>query len=331
MSESPSLRESLNIYTAIAANRRKTVVLMFFFVLLIAVVVEAVGIILGLPLQAASIVAGSAGVVGLLLAFWAYRSGDSVVLGISEAKLAKREDQLELFRTVENLCIGSGLPMPKIYVINDSSPNAFATGRDPQHASIAVTTGLLSKMDKLELEGVIAHELSHVRNFDTRLMMITAILVGLIAILVDVALRLTWFGAGTRGRYRGRGQDAGGMILLIVAIVAAILAPIVAKLIQLAISREREYLADASGALLTRYPMGLANALEKIEADPDPLEVATKGTAHLYISNPLKGHKSAMNSLFSTHPPTRERISRLRAMAGMASNQLEARDRATAA
>jgi heat shock protein HtpX len=260
--------------------------------------------------------AGLAALVSLAVAWWAYRSGDSIVLRLSEARPATRESHTALYRTVENLCIGAGLPMPKVYVIDDGAPNAFATGRDPQHASIAVTTGLLQKMKPLELEGVIAHELSHIRNLDIRLMMMTAVLVGLIAVLVDVALRSTWFGAGSRRRYKGKGEDAGGMVLLIASIIIMVLAPIIAKLIQLAVSRQREYLADASGALLTRYPVGLADALEKISGDPDPLDVATKGTEHLYIVNPLKAHASSMNDLFSTHPPLEDRVARLRAMAG---------------
>ncbi|MBI4219656.1 MAG: M48 family metallopeptidase [Chloroflexi bacterium] len=305
------------MYAAISANRRRTFVLVLLFVLLAGLAVEAFGIVIGLPLYPASVVAGVASVLAVFAALWAYRTGDSLVLGVSGARPANREGHIELFRAVENLCIGAGVPMPRLYVIDDSAPNAFATGRDPSHASIAVTTGLLDKMERLELEGVLAHELSHIRNFDTRLMMMTAVMIGLIAIMVDVALRMTWFGAGTRRRYKGKGEDAGGAVLLVVAVVLLIAAPILAKLIQMALSREREYLADASGALLTRYPEGLARALGKIAADKEPLEVATKGTAHLYIANPLKGQESALNDLFSTHPAVESRIARLRAMAGM--------------
>ena len=319
MSRSSSPSSSLNIYTAVSANRRKTALLVVGFVLFIGAVVELVGLAMGLPLAPASIVAGVAVAVALALSFLLYRSADSMVLSISEAKPADRQKHLDLYRAVENLCIGAGLPMPKIYVINDGSPNAFATGRDPQHASIAVTAGLLQKLDKLELEGVVAHELSHVGNYDTRLMMMTAVLVGFIAILVDVMLRFTWYGAGARTRYKGKGEGAGGAILLIAAIVAIVLAPVVARLIQMAISRQREYMADASSALLTRYPEGLASALEKIASDKDPLDVSTKGTAHLFIAEPFKGQKSSLNSLFNTHPPIRERVARLRAMAGQVS------------
>jgi heat shock protein HtpX len=315
---SPSPDNALNIYAAVSANRRRTALLVVAFIAVVVVAVKAVGILIGLPLFPASGIAAIAGALSILAAYWAYRSGDGLLLGVSAARPASREEHLAFFRTIENLCIGAGLPVPKLYVIDDSAPNAFATGRDPAHASLAVTTGLLDKMERLELEGVLAHELAHIRNFDTRLMMMTAILVGLVAVLVDVALRMTWFGAGTRRRYRGKGEDAGGAVLLVLAIVALVAAPVLARLIQLAISREREFLADASAALLTRYPEGLARALEKISADTEPLEVATKGTEHLYISSPLKGQESALNDLFSTHPPVEDRIARLRAMAGVA-------------
>jgi heat shock protein HtpX len=215
---------------------------------------------------------------------------------------------------VENLCIGAGLPMPDVYVIEDGSPNAFATGRDPKHASIAVTRGLLQKLDKLELEGVIAHELSHIGNYDTRVMTIVVVLVGLVALMADLALRLTYFGAGRRSSNRDRGGGYAVLIIYGIALVGIILAPIAAQLIRFAISRQREYLADSSAALLTRYPEGLARALEKISADPDPLEVANKATAHLYINNPLHEHGSFLNNLFSTHPPIADRVARLRAM-----------------
>jgi heat shock protein HtpX len=204
--------------------------------------------------------------------------------------------------------------MPNVYIIDDGSPNAFATGRDPEHASITVTSGLLRKLDKLELEGVIAHEMSHVGNYDIRVMTIVVVLVGLIALLADVFLRWTWFGAGRRTSNRGKGGGGAAAILLLVALALAILAPIAAQIIQMAISRQREYLADASGALLTRNPDALARALEKIAGDPDPLEVANKATAHLYINNPLREHQSFLNNLFSTHPPIEERIKLLRAM-----------------
>jgi heat shock protein HtpX len=317
MSRSPSPVETLNPYAAIASNRRKTAGLVISFILVIGVAVWAVGIIIGLPPDAAGVMAGVATLISLFVAFIAYRSGDSIVLGIAEARPASREAYPQLFRTVENLCIGAGMPVPRVYVIMDGAMNAFATGRDPAHATIAVTTGLLEKMEPLELEGVIAHELSHVRNLDIRLMMMTAVLVGLIAIVADIALRSTWYGAGSRGRYKGKGEGGGAVVLLVVAVIALVLAPIIGKLIQMSLSRQREYLADASGALLTRYPEGLASALEKISHDTDPLDEATKGTAHMYIVNPLAAHSSGLNNMFSSHPSIEDRIERLRNMMGV--------------
>lgn len=319
MSQSNSPASSLNIYTAIEGNKRRTVVLIGVLVLIPAVLAELFGLALGLPLLPATVVAGLAAGVALIVAFIGYRSGDSLVLGVAEAQPADPEKYRTLYQTVENLCIGAGIPMPKVYVIPEAAPNAFATGRDPQHASIAVTAGLLEKMDKTELEGVVAHELSHIGNYDTRLMMVTAVLAGVIAIMADVALRSTWYGAGARQRYKGKGEDASGAILLILAVIAMIVAPIVAALIQMALSRQREYMADASGALLTRYPEGLASALDKISKDKVPLDSSTKGTAHLYIAEPFKGQASSMNNLFDTHPPIQDRIRRLRAMEGRVS------------
>jgi heat shock protein HtpX len=315
MSRSSSPTSSLNIYAAIEENRRKTALFIGAFVLLIGVISFAVGIVLGLPVAPSGIVALVFTGIALALALWIYRASDNIVLSISEAREAKRQEHLDLYRTVENIAIAAGIPAPKVYVINDTAPNAFATGRDPSHATVAVTTGLLQKLNKLELEGVVAHEISHIRNYDTRLMVMTAVFVGFIAVMTDVMLRYTWYGAGHRTRYKGKGEGSAGVILLVLAIIALVLAPIAAKLIQLAISRQREYLADASGALLTRYPAGLASALEKITKDKEPLEVATKGTAHLYIANPMKAQESAMNNLFATHPPIQERIARLQAMA----------------
>ena len=299
------------LYDRIDRNRRNTFLLLFAFVALLAGASIAMGIVLGLPYPFAPLLI----IPFLIIAIVSYYSSSSVALAISQAHEVTKEEEPELYRTVENLCIGAGLPMPKVYVIEDGSPNAFATGRDPDHAAIAVTRGLLQKLDKLELEGVIAHELSHIGNYDTRVMTIVVILVGLAALMADFALRLTLFGAGRRSSNRERGGGAAVVIIYAVALVAVILTPIAAQLIRFAISRQREFLADASGALLTRYPEGLARALEKISADPDPLEVANKATAHLYINNPLHEHKSFLNNLFSTHPPVEERIRLLRAMA----------------
>jgi len=298
----------MSIYSEISANRRHTWLLMALFIIMVAAVVEAAAWILGGGYEAGII----ALIASTLFAVFSYYASSSVVLNISHATEVKHDENPDLYHIVENLCIGAGLPVPKVYIIDDTAPNAFATGRDPRHASVVVTKGLLQKLDKLELEGVIAHELSHIRNYDIRIMTITVVLIGLVALVADITLRLTWFGAGRR---RGGGdRGLGAAIMLIIALIALILAPIAAQLIRLAVSRRREYLADASGALLTRYPEGLARALEKISNDKEPLEAANKATAHLYIVNPLKGHDSFMNNLFSTHPPVQERIRRLRAM-----------------
>jgi heat shock protein HtpX len=298
------------IYDRIGQNRRNTFLLLFLFVALLAGASIAIGIILGLPYPLAPLLI----IPFLIIALISYYGSSQVALAISQAHEVTKEDEPQLYRTVENLCIGAGLPMPKIYVIEDGSPNAFATGRDPNHAAIAVTRGLLQKLDKLELEGVIAHELSHIGNYDIRLMTIVVVLAGLAALMADLALRLTLFGAGRRSSNRGRSGGAAVLIIYAIALVAIILTPIAAQLIRFAISRQEEFLADASAALLTRYPDGLARALEKISADPDPLEVANKATAHLYINDPLREHTSFLNNLFSTHPPVEERIRLLRAM-----------------
>ena len=302
--------ERVLVYDRIDANRRSTFLLLFAFVLLLAGLSMALGIILGLPYPLAPLLV----IPFLIVAVISYYSSSRVALAISQAREVTKEDEPELFRTVENLCIGAGLPVPKVYVIEDGSPNAFATGRDPDHAAVAVTRGLLQKLDKLELEAVIAHELSHIGNYDIRVMTIVVVLAGLAALIADFALRLTFWGAGRRSSNRGRSGGAGVAIVYAVALVAIILTPIAAQLIRFAVSRQREYLADASGALLCRNPDALARALEKISADPDPLEVANKATAHLYINNPLREHKSFLNNLFATHPPIEERVQLLRAM-----------------
>jgi heat shock protein HtpX len=252
--------------------------------------------------------------VGLAIyALFSYYASSRVALGVSGAREVTKEEEPVLVRIVENLSIGSGLPMPKVYVIEDSAPNAFATGRDPKHASVAATRGLLDKLDKAELEGVMAHEMSHIGNYDIRVMTITVVLVGLVALLADFFLRWAWFGAGRRSGNRDKG-GGGAALIAVVAILFAVLAPLIAKFIQLAISRKREYLADASGALLCRNPDALARALEKISSDHEPLEAANKATAHMYFENPLKEHASGLNNLFNTHPPVEERIRLLRAM-----------------
>jgi len=238
-----------------------------------------------------------------LISFYA---GDKIALSSAGAKQIQRDDNPYLWRIVENLSITAGTPMPKVYIIQDEAMNAFATGRDPNHSSIAVTTGLLNNLENEELEGVIAHEMSHIKNYDIRLMMVVIICVGIITLLADWMLRSHIFGS------RSRSDNNKGNILILVGIVLAILSPLFAKLIQLAVSRKREFLADASGSLLTRYPEGLARALEKISAQNMPLKRANKATAHLYISNPFKGKN--LSKLFSTHPPAEERIKVLRSM-----------------
>jgi len=244
--------------------------------------------------------------------FVSYYWGDKMVLAMSGAKPANRKEHFDFFTVAENLALAAGIPKPALYVIDDTAMNAFATGRDPSHAVVCATTGILSKLERRELEGVIAHELSHIKNFDTRLMAVVAVLVGTVAFLADMFLRSLWWG-GSRDRDENRGA---GQIMLVVGIALAIITPIVATLIQLAVSRRREFLADASAADLTRYPEGLARALEKLTGDKEVLEAATNATAHLYITNPFKGkHYAAwFSGLFNTHPPIKERIKILRAI-----------------
>lgn len=294
------------------SNIFKTWLIMFFFSFFTVVIVYIIaqgfgyGEIGGLGIVGFALIL--AGVMNFISYFWS----DKIVLGVSKAKPIEKKDNPQLYRTVENLCIAAGLPLPKIYLIEDSAPNAFATGRDPKHAAIAFTTGILSKLNKQELEGVTAHELSHVGNKDTLLMAVVSVLVGTIAMVADFYMRSLWYG------HRDNSDSKSGTVFAVLAIVVAILAPIIAMLIQLAVSRRREFLADASGVILTRYPQGLANALLKISADKEPLEVANRGTAHLYIINPLKGKSVTgfMVNLFNTHPPIEARIKALREMEG---------------
>jgi len=303
----------MTAYTQISANRFKTWVIMLAFAFFITFVVYIFTNALGFRGPSALGFSGIALIIAGLMNFFTYYNSDKIVMTISGAKQIQKKDNQTLFRTVENLCIASGLPMPKVYIIDDTAPNAFATGRDPKHASIAFTKGILEKLSKLELEGVTAHELSHVGNYDTRLMSIVSILVGSVALLADWFIRITWWGGGG-DRDENNSSNA---IFMIIALVLAILAPIIAILIQLAISRKREFLADASGALLTRNPDDLADALIKISKDREPLEVANKATAHLYIVNPFKeGHKlvGTFAGLFNTHPPIEERVKALRSM-----------------
>jgi len=298
----------LNIYDAVAANRWRTVALITVFTGLLIALGYVVGEVFT-PGGGVAMVPAALGLSGVS-ATASYFAGDKLVLAQSQARELAPGEEPQLRNVVETLSIGLGIPPPRIYLIDDTAPNAFATGRDPKHASIAVTRGLIDKLDRTELEGVIAHELSHVGNHDIRVMLLVTVLVGTIALLSDWMFRSFAWGGGRRGRDRG----GSGGIILIIAIVLAILTPIIATLIQLAVSRQREYLADASGALLTRYPPGLASALRKIAADKEALEVANKATASLYFANPLKDAPRAMDGLFDTHPPIAERIRRLEAM-----------------
>ncbi len=294
------------IYSQISSNKTKTWLIIILFVLFIPTVVYIYGQATGYGLT----IVGIALVLSGLTSLGSYYYSDKLILTMSSAKKASKSEYPQFYRVVENLCIATGMPMPNFYVINDLSPNAFATGRDPKHAVICATTGILEKLNKTELEGVMAHELSHIKNYDIRLMSIVVILVGLVAILADLFLRSLWFG----GQRRRSGSAQG--IFLLIGIVLALLSPIIATLIKLAVSRKREFLADASGALVTRYPEGLASALEKIALDKQPLKSANNATAHLFIENPFRG-KDVHNwftGLFNTHPPVEERIRILRSM-----------------
>ena len=286
---------------------------MFFFAVFVVSVVYIFTKGFGFDNPSALSLTGMAFILAGVMNLFSYYFSDQMVLGISGAKKVSKKDNLQLYRLVENLCIADGLPTPKIYLIEDSAPNAFATGRNPEHSSICLTTGILSKINKNELEGVIGHELSHVKDRDTLLMSVVSILVGFIALLSDWFLRMSWYGGKDRDEERG-----GNAVFFIIALVAALLAPLIGILIQLAISRRREFLADAQSAYLTRNPQELASALQKISADPDPLEAANRATAHLYIVSPLKGSEAVgwFANLFNTHPPIPERIKALRAMEG---------------
>lgn len=296
----------------VSSNIFKTWLIMFFFSIFTAGVVYVLAMSLGFGENDFLGIMGFALIFIGISNFISWYFSDKIVLSVSGAKPVSLESNRELYRTVENLCIAAGLPLPKIYTIDDSAPNAFATGRDPKHGVICFTTGILSKLNKQELEGVTAHELSHIGNRDTLMMSVVSVLVGTIALLADWYMRSLWLGRGGNDRNNNNGM------LMVLGIIAAILAPIIAYLIQFAVSRKREFLADASGVLLTRYPEGLANALRKISADKEPLEAANRGTAHLYIINPLKGSE-ALNGfakLFSTHPPIEDRIKALGQMEG---------------
>lgn len=300
------------MFEQIAQNKRASILLSFLMVLILVALGYLVGEAIGGPGYGTRGIAVAA-VFGVVFGLISYYSGSSMVLAISRAKRIEKKDHPVLFNVVEEMTIAAGLPMPRIYIIEDTATNAFASGRDPQHAAVTVTRGLLDKLNRDQLQGVIAHELSHIRNYDVLFATVIAIQVGIIALICDFFLRYTFWGGGRRRDSRGKGGGSGA-IILVLALVLAILAPLFSKLLQLAISRQREYLADASAAELTRYPEGLASALEVIAGDKEILEAANRATQHLYIANPLKGKQRAGYSVFSTHPPIEDRIRRLREM-----------------
>ncbi len=300
-----------------AANRRQSVLLAVIVLVVLAALGFAIGYGVSGDLGTAYIVLLGAVLLSLLLTAGSYFGGDSLVLSTSRAHEVTAQQAPQLFDVVQEMAIAGNVPMPRVYIIDDSAPNAFATGRDPKHASVAITTGLLQKLDREELQGVIGHEMSHVRNYDIRFTLLVAVLVGGIALLADIFIRFTFFGGGPRrGGNREGGAGALQLILFVVAIVLAILAPIFGRLVQLAVSRQREYLADASSVELTRNPAGLERALAKIASDQDVLEVANRATQHLYIVNPIKKVEARAHGLFSTHPPIVDRINRLRELTG---------------
>ncbi|PJE57829.1 MAG: zinc metalloprotease HtpX [Candidatus Portnoybacteria bacterium CG10_big_fil_rev_8_21_14_0_10_36_7] len=293
------------MYNQIDANKRKT----WFLIIIFIVVISLLGYFLGYITEAGNGILVMAIVISIIMSLFGYFSGDKVALLTAGAKQITETENPYVYRMVENLCITAGMPTPKIHIIEDDAINAFATGRDPKHASVAITTGAIQKLENEELEGVMAHELSHIKNYDIRLMTIVIILVGIIALISDIFLRMTFFGGGKRDNNKG-----GHPIMLIIGIALIILSPIIAQLIKFAVSRKREYLADASGSLLTRYPEGLARALEKIKNDHAVLKRANNATAHLYISNPFLGTKKFLANAFATHPPLADRINQLRGM-----------------
>jgi len=295
------------MYEQIASNKRKSFLLVFCFIAFIFLLAWLFEQLAGMGTSGLVL----ALVIASISAFAGYYASDKIVLAISRARPVTKEEYPYLYNVVEGLAIAAGIPAPRCYVIEDTAPNAFATGRNPKNSVICVTTGLLEKMNRVELEGVISHEMSHIKNYDVLVQTLTVVMVGVIALMSDWILRSFLWGGRRRG---GRDKGGAGAILIVVGLVLAVLSPIISQLIRLAISRKREFLADASGAMLTRYPPGLASALRKLDADTEPLEAANKATAHLYIVNPLKDIKGKVNRLFSTHPPIEERIAALEKM-----------------
>lgn len=300
-------------YQLVSQNKRRSWYVMLGFIIFVAVVVYVMSVGLGYGLD----LVGLALILSGVMSFASYWWSDKIILSLAGARPASREEFFDYYTVTENIVSGQRMPMPKLYVLDDPSINAFATGRDPKRGVVVATTGLLARLDRGEIEGVVAHELAHIRNYDIRLMSIVTVLVGFVALLSDWFLRISFFG-DKRNNDRGGGQLQ--VVFFVVAIVLAILSPLIAQIIQLAISRNREFLADATGAGMTRNPEGLARALEKISSDSQPLKAASKATAHMYISNPLKNHsKDAIgwfSGMFSTHPPVEERIKALRGMSG---------------
>ncbi len=302
------------MYEQIAANKRKTFFLIFGFVLLLSLVGAAFDLLLRGGVIGIVIVA----VIVIVSSVASYYNSDKAALAISHAKPADPQQYARLYNLVEGLCIASGLPKPRLYIIEDDAPNAFSTGRDPKHAAVAVTTGLLAKMNRVELEAVLAHELSHIRNYDILVMTLTVTMVGMIVLLSDFFLRYMFFSGGRGGRDNNSQNNPLAIVFMIFGFVLLIFAPIIARVMQFAVSRKREYLADASGVQLTRYPPGLISALEKLKDDHTSIHSASKATAHLWIEEPLdkdsnKGH-TRLNHLFDTHPPLDDRIRALQAM-----------------
>jgi heat shock protein HtpX len=305
-------------YKQIRQNKIRSILLM----LVIVAILGALGYFMGFyfagdPASALIFVPFAMGFAALLSA-GAFFSGDSLVLAASQARQVTEQDQPQLMNVVRELSLAANVPMPKVYLIDDTAPNAFATGRDPEHASVAVTIGLLQKLDREELQGVIGHELAHVANYDIRFSLLVGVLVGSIALLSDMLARMTIWGSMGRGSRRGGGSSNNGAAVFIffLGLLVAILAPIFARLVQMAVNRQREYLADATSVELTRNPYGLERALAKLATDQEPLEVANRATQHLYVVNPIKKLDASARGLFSTHPAIVDRINRLRLMTG---------------
>jgi heat shock protein HtpX len=304
-----------SFYAQIGSNKRQSLLLAVFVVVVLGVLGYLIGFAISGSASGGIVATGLALALGSLSGVATYFGGDKLVLTASGAKPVDESSAPQLMNVVREMAIAANVPMPAVYIIDDSAPNAFATGRDPQHASVAVTTGLLDKLGREELQGVLGHELSHVRNFDIRFTLVVAVMVGAIAILADFFLRFTFWGGARRNNDRQGGGGAQA-IIFVVAIILAILAPIIARFIQLAVSRQREYLADASSVELTRNPYGLERALAKISGDQEVLEVANRGTQHMYFTNPIKKFEARSSGLMSTHPPTLDRINRLRQLTG---------------